>query len=47
MFRTPSEAARKVVAEINPGVSPHRNGWSFWVISATGAPLQAIRHRYR
>lgn len=44
-FRTPSEAARHVVGALKPGVSPHRNGWTFWIITATGAPLQAIRHR--
>lgn len=43
-FRSPSEAARKVVEHRRPGVSPHRNGWSFWIVSATGAPLQSLRH---
>ena len=44
-FRTPSEAAREVVKSYNPDVSPHRNGWSFWVVSSTNAPLQTIRNR--
>ncbi|MFI6758520.1 hypothetical protein ACIBF5_05160 [Micromonospora sp. NPDC050417] len=44
-FRTPSEAARAIVAHYNPGVSPHRNGWAFFLVSATGASLQSLRHR--
>ncbi|MEV8512791.1 hypothetical protein [Dactylosporangium sp. NPDC051484] len=43
-YRTPSEAARAVVSHYNPSVSPHRNGWAFWIISRDGAPLQQIRH---
>lgn len=46
-FRTPSEAARAVVGEYKPEVNPHRNGWGFWAVSSTGAPLQSIRHRSR
>jgi hypothetical protein len=44
-FRTPSEAAREIVKHYNPEVSPHRNGWGFFVVSATGAQLQSLRHR--
>jgi hypothetical protein len=44
-FRTPSEAARAVVNHYKPNVSPHRNGWAFWFVTAGGAPLQSIRHR--
>src|SRR5262245_7813136 len=43
-FKTPSEAAVRVVKEYNPEVNPNRNGWTFWVISETGAPLQTIRY---
>jgi len=43
-FKTPSEAAREVVAHYNPDVSANRNGWTFWVITETKAPLQAIRY---
>lgn len=43
-FRTPSEAARAVVSHYKPSVSPHRNGWAFWIITASGNPLQTIRH---
>ncbi|MFC0532499.1 hypothetical protein [Phytohabitans kaempferiae] len=43
-FRTPSEAARAVVGHYKPTVSPHRNGWVFWIITANGEPLQSIRH---
>ncbi|AEB47588.1 hypothetical protein VAB18032_02520 [Micromonospora maris AB-18-032] len=44
-FRTPSQAAREIVQHYNPAVSPHRNGWSFFFVAATGAPLQSLRHR--
>jgi hypothetical protein len=43
-YRTPSEAARAVVSAYKPDVSPHRNGWTFWIVTATGAPLQSLRH---
>jgi hypothetical protein len=46
-YKTPSEAARAVVTHFRPEVSPQRNGWIFWVVTATGAPLQSIRHRGR
>jgi hypothetical protein len=46
-FRTPSEAARAVVHDAKPSVSPHRNGWSFWTVSASNAPLQSIRYSSR
>ncbi|MFY1578933.1 hypothetical protein ACN26Z_29005 [Verrucosispora sp. WMMD703] len=46
-FRTPSEAARAVVSALRPGVSPQRNGWTFWTITETGQPLQTVRHTYR
>jgi hypothetical protein len=45
-FRTPSEAARAVVSSANPDVSPHRNGWSFWLIAANGKALQTIRNQH-
>jgi hypothetical protein len=44
-FRTPSQAAREIVRHYNPNVSPHRNGWSFFFLATTGAPLQSLRHR--
>lgn len=44
-YRTPSQAAREIVKHYNPAVSPHRNGWSFFLVAATGAPLQTLRHR--
>lgn len=44
-FRTPSQAAREIVSHYNPDVSPHRNGWSFFLLASTGAPLQTLRHR--
>lgn len=43
-FKTPTGAARAVVAHYKPGVSPNRNGWSFWVIDdGSGKFLQSIR----
>jgi hypothetical protein len=47
VFRSPSEAARAVVSHYRPTVSAHRNGWSFWIVTATGLPLQAIRRQGR
>jgi hypothetical protein len=43
-YKSPSMAARAVVTAMNPNVSPHRNGWSFWRVTDGGAFLQAIRH---
>lgn len=44
-FKTPSEAAKEVVTLLNPGVSSaNRNGWTFWVVTDTKAPLQSIRY---
>lgn len=43
-FKTPTGAARAVVAHYKPGVSPNRNGWSFWILDdGTGRFLQSIR----
>jgi hypothetical protein len=43
-FKTPTGAARAVVAHYRPGVSPNRNGWSFWVLDdGSGRSLQSIR----
>jgi hypothetical protein len=42
-FSTPSGAAVALVATLSPDVNPNRNGWSFWVQSANGERLQAIR----
>ncbi|MFE0362312.1 hypothetical protein [Streptomyces griseoaurantiacus] len=43
-FKTPTGAARAVVAHYKPGVSPNRNGWSFWVLDdGSGKFLQSIR----
>jgi hypothetical protein len=44
-FGTPSGAAVALVATLSPEVNPNRNGWSFWVQSANGERLQAIRPR--
>jgi hypothetical protein len=46
-YRSPSEAARAVVANYKPTVSPHRNGWSFWILTASGDPLQTLRRHVR
>jgi len=42
-FGSPSAAAVAVVAAVNPGVNPNRNGWGFWVVGATGKRLQSVR----
>lgn len=39
----PSRAAAEVVRAVNPGVNPARNGWTFWIVDGTGAPLQSLR----
>lgn len=46
-YRRPSGAAIAVVQEVNPKVNPNRNGWNFWVLTATGASLQTIRNEGR
>jgi hypothetical protein len=42
-YESPSGAALAVVRALNPHVSPQRNGWSFWIVTATGEFLQSIR----
>ncbi|OLT09041.1 hypothetical protein BJF78_06365 [Pseudonocardia sp. CNS-139] len=43
-FKTPTGAARAVVAHYKPDVSPNRNGWSFWLLDdGSGRFLQSIR----
>ncbi len=43
-FKTPTGAARAVVAHYKPGVNPNRNGWSFWMLDdGSGKFLQGIR----
>lgn len=45
-FKSPTGAARAVVGYYNPKVSPHRNGWSFWMLAdGSGRYLQSIRRR--
>ena len=44
-YKTPSEAASRVVSEYNKDVSPNRNGWTFWMIAESGQPLQTIRYQ--
>lgn len=46
-YGSPSEAARAVVAHCKPTVSPHRNGWSFWILTGSGDPLQTLRRHVR
>jgi hypothetical protein len=43
-YKTPSEAARDVVAQRNPNIAANRNGWAFWLLSENNAPLQTIRY---
>jgi hypothetical protein len=42
-YNSPSGAASAVVKKYRPEVDPNRNGWIFWFVSDTGAPLQSIR----
>jgi hypothetical protein len=43
-FKTPTGAARAVVAYYKPSVSPNRNGWWFWTLDdGSGRRLQVIR----
>lgn len=42
-FRSPSGAAIAVVQNLNPTVSPNRNGWSFWIVTDTGEFLRSVR----
>lgn len=43
-FKSPTGAARAVVAHYKPGISPNRNGWSFWLLNdGSGQSLQSIR----
>jgi hypothetical protein len=43
-FKTPTAAARAVVAHHNPGVSPNRNGWNFWRLDdGSGRALESVR----
>lgn len=42
-YESPSGAAVALVRALNPHVSPQRNGWSFWIVTATGQLLQSIR----
>jgi hypothetical protein len=46
-FGSPSQAARAVIKHFKPEVNSNRNGWDFWVITATGNSLQTIRNRSR
>jgi hypothetical protein len=46
-FKSPTAAARAVVSHYRPTVSAHRNGWSFWTVSASGVPLQNLRYQAR
>lgn len=42
--KTPSGAARAVVASERPEVDSNRNGWTFWMLDdGSGRQLQAIR----
>lgn len=44
-YKTPTGAARAVISHYKPEISPHRNGWSFWLIDdGNGRFLQNIRH---
>ncbi len=42
-FRSPSGAAKAVVAALKPGVTPNRSGYDFWFVASTGKTLSSIR----
>ncbi|MFI1015218.1 hypothetical protein [Streptomyces sp. NPDC020965] len=44
-YKSPSGAATAVLQALRPGVAPHRNGWSFWVVDETGNRLQTLRDK--
>ncbi|HVX23497.1 MAG TPA: hypothetical protein VHB02_19300 [Acidimicrobiales bacterium] len=44
-FKSPSGAAGSVIHSLKPQIKPNRNGWSTWIVSATGHLLQTLRHR--
>jgi len=45
----PSPAAREVINAVNglrgKAGTGSRNGWDFWLVTATGQSLQSIRHQ--
>jgi hypothetical protein len=43
-FPSPSAAAIAVVSALKPGINPNRNGWMFWIVTATGNRLQSVRY---
>ncbi|WP_329103976.1 hypothetical protein OG792_28350 [Micromonospora sp. NBC_01699] len=42
-FRSPSGAAKAVVAALKPDVTPNRSGYDFWFVNSTGKTLASIR----
>jgi hypothetical protein len=42
-FRSPSGAAKAVVATLKPGVTPNRSGYDFWFVTDTGKTIASIR----
>lgn len=42
-FRSPSGAAKAVVAALKPGVTPNRSGYDFWFVTSTGKTLASVR----
>lgn len=42
-WKSPSGAAVAVVRKANPTIRAERNGWRFWVVTATGATLESLR----
>lgn len=46
-FRSPSGAAKAVVAALKPGVTPNRSGYDFWFVASTGKTLASSRTTVR
>jgi len=42
-FATPTAAMRAVIQHTNPTRSGAGNGWLFWIVAATGDPIQVLR----
>ncbi|MFD7431213.1 hypothetical protein ACFV6Z_29805 [Streptomyces sp. NPDC059818] len=41
--KSPSGAASAVLHALKPAIQTNRNGWSFWIVDATGEVLQSLR----
>ena len=42
-YYSPGDACRAIVRRLNPTVSTIGSGWTFWIVTATGARLDTLR----